>query len=99
MPELISGGTTVPIMRPLPRMLEASWLGTKPACSIASRTFARVSGETMSGLDSARDTVIGATPTRLAISRTPRRCGDFFLPGTPSDFPAINQLRDTLFAP
>ena len=28
---------------------------------------------TMSGLESTRDTVIGATPTRLAISRTPSR--------------------------
>ena len=35
---------------------------------MASRTLARVSAETMSGLERTRETVIGATPTRFAIS-------------------------------
>ena len=86
MPELISGGTTVPIMRPLPRMLDARRFGTKPAASMASSTLARVSGDTMSGLESTRDTVIGATPTRFAISRTPRRFSGL---SPPPLFPAI----------
>ena len=73
MPELISGGTTVPSIRPAPRMLEASRFGTNPACSIASSTLARVAGATSSGLLSARDTVIGASPICRAISRTPMR--------------------------
>ena len=60
-PELISGGTTVPIIRPAPRMLEASRFGTKPAFSIAASTLARVAGATSSGLLSTRDTVIGAS--------------------------------------
>ena len=73
MPELISGGTTVPMMRPVPLRLEAMRFGTKPAASMASSTFARVPGATMSGLVRTRDTVIGATPARWAISRTPMR--------------------------
>ena len=69
----MSGGTTVPSIRPAPRMLEASRFGTNPARSIASRTFSRVAGATSSGLLITRDTVIGASPTCRAISRTPRR--------------------------
>jgi hypothetical protein len=34
-------------------------------------TRALVSGLTISGFERTRDTVIGATPARLAISRTP----------------------------
>ena len=84
MPELISGGTTVPSIRPAPRMLEASRFGTNPARSIASRTFARVAGATRSGLLRTRDTVIGANPTCRAISRTPRRPIRMRLPIAPS---------------
>ena len=73
MPELISGGTIVPMIRPAPRMLEASWLGMNPSRSIASRMRWRVAGDTLSGSFSARETVIGETPTREAISRMPRR--------------------------
>jgi hypothetical protein len=66
-------GTIVPMMRPAPRMLEASWLGMNPSRSIAARMRSRVSGDTLSGSFRARETVIGETPTREAISRMPRR--------------------------
>ena len=71
MPELISVGTTVPMIRPIPRKLDASRFGTKPDSSIAFSTRALGSGLTISGFDRTRDTVIGATPASSAISRTP----------------------------
>ena len=61
----------VPTMRPLLRIDDASWLGMKPSRSITAMMRARVSGETLPGSASARDTVIAATPARLAISFMP----------------------------
>ena len=80
MPELISGGTMVPMMRRLERIEEASWLRMKPSRSITAITRARVSGSTLSGSVSTRDTVIGATPARRAISFMPRRGRSVFGP-------------------
>ncbi len=69
MPELMSGGTTVPMMDRVPRSEDARWSGTKPTSSITFMIRSRVSGATRSGLRSALETVIGATPERRAIDR------------------------------
>ena len=70
-PGLMVDGTRAPITRLAVRIPPASWLGTKPSLSIRLRTLARVSAATLSGLLSARETVIGDTPSRAASSRMP----------------------------